>query len=231
MSPSSWRDHVTTEAGTGAVHTAPGHGEDDFRVGQVYGLPVTNPVGGDGRYLEDTELFAGLWVWNANENIIQVLHTNGTLLFNEAFEHWYPHCWRHKTPTAFRVTPQWFINMDKAGLRETRTQGNYECSLGSWLGRGTHQRHGPESPGLVYFPPAYLGSADHAVYQPVEPGAASTNHQPDAQVLRWSNRKVWIAGIGMTSDPPRPCGKYLGKESRIFSMSGSIPVFTSCRTG
>ncbi len=110
--------HVTTEAGTGAVHTAPGHGEDDFRVGQIYGLPVSNPVGGDGRYLEDTELFAGLWVWKANENIIQVLHTNGALLYNEEFEHSYPHCWRHKTPTAFRVTPQWFINMDQAGLRE-----------------------------------------------------------------------------------------------------------------
>ena len=115
-------EHVTTEAGTGAVHTAPGHGEEDFRVGQIYGLPVSNPVGGDGIYLEDTELFAGLWVWKANENIIQVLHTNGTLLFNEEFEHSYPHCWRHKTPTAFRVTPQWFINMDQAGLRDKAVQ-------------------------------------------------------------------------------------------------------------
>ncbi|HLF31515.1 MAG TPA: isoleucine--tRNA ligase [Xanthomonadales bacterium] len=112
-------EHVTTEAGTGAVHTAPGHGEEDFHVGLRYNLPISNPVGGDGRYLGDTELFAGLWVWKANENIIQVLHTNGTLLFNEEFQHSYPHCWRHKTPTAFRVTPQWFISMDQAGLRDT----------------------------------------------------------------------------------------------------------------
>jgi isoleucyl-tRNA synthetase len=111
-------EHVTTETGTGAVHTAPGHGEEDFHVGLHYGLPVSNPVGSDGRYLEDTEMFAGLGVWKANENIIQVLHANGTLLFNEAFEHSYPHCWRHKTPTAFRVTPQWFISMDQAGLRD-----------------------------------------------------------------------------------------------------------------
>jgi isoleucyl-tRNA synthetase len=88
-------------------------------VGLRYNLPVSNPVGGDGRYLEDTELFAGLWVWKANENIIQVLHTSGTLLFNEDFQHSYPHCWRHKTPTAFRVTPQWFISMDQAGLRDS----------------------------------------------------------------------------------------------------------------
>jgi len=110
-------DHVTTEAGTGAVHTAPGHGEEDFQVGQQYGLPVTSPVGSDGRYLEDVELFAGLWVWKANEEILKVMHTNGTLLFNEDFDHSYPHCWRHKTPTAYRVTPQWFISMDQAKLR------------------------------------------------------------------------------------------------------------------
>jgi isoleucyl-tRNA synthetase len=115
-------EHVTTDAGTGAVHTAPGHGEEDFHVGLRYNLPVSNPVGSDGRYLEDTELFAGQWVWKANENIIQVMHTNGTLLFNEDFEHSYPHCWRHKTPTAFRVTPQWFISMDQAGLREQSLQ-------------------------------------------------------------------------------------------------------------
>jgi len=112
-------EHVTTEAGTGAVHTAPGHGEEDFQVGQQYGLPISNPVGPDGVYLADTELFAGQWVWKANETIIEVLQTNGVLLFNEAFEHSYPHCWRHKTPTAFRVTPQWFISMDQAGLRDS----------------------------------------------------------------------------------------------------------------
>ncbi len=110
--------HVTTEAGTGAVHTAPGHGEEDFQVGRLYDLPVTSPVGSDGCYLEDVEMFAGLWVWKANEEILKVMHTNGTLLFHEDYEHSYPHCWRHKTPTAFRVTPQWFISMDQAGLRD-----------------------------------------------------------------------------------------------------------------
>jgi isoleucyl-tRNA synthetase len=111
-------DHVTTEAGTGAVHTAPGHGEEDFHVGRHYDLPVTNPVGADGRYLENVEIFAGQWVWAANDSVLEVMRDNGTLLFVEPFEHSYPHCWRHKTPTAFRVTPQWFISMEQGGLRE-----------------------------------------------------------------------------------------------------------------
>jgi len=110
-------EHVTTEAGTGAVHTAPGHGEEDFQVGRLYDLPVTNPVGADGRYLENVEMFAGQWVWAANDSVLEVMRDKGTLLFVEPFEHSYPHCWRHKTPTAFRVTPQWFISMDKGGLR------------------------------------------------------------------------------------------------------------------
>ena len=111
-------DHVTTEAGTGAVHTAPGHGEEDFQVGRLYDLPVTNPVGADGRYLDHVKLFAGQKVWSANESVLEVMRENGTLLFVESFEHSYPHCWRHKTPTAFRVTPQWFISMEQGRLRQ-----------------------------------------------------------------------------------------------------------------
>jgi len=111
-------EHVTTEAGTGAVHTAPGHGDDDFQVGKLYDLPVTNPVGANGLYLPDTKLFAGKFVWKANSDIVELLETNKVLLHQEPLLHSYPHCWRHKSPTAFRATPQWFIDMDKAGLRE-----------------------------------------------------------------------------------------------------------------
>jgi isoleucyl-tRNA synthetase len=111
-------NHVTVEAGTGAVHTAPGHGEEDFQVGQAYDLPVTNPVGADGRYLDNVELFAGEMVWAANDHVLDVMREHGTLLHSEPFEHSYPHCWRHKTPTAFRVTPQWFISMEQGALRE-----------------------------------------------------------------------------------------------------------------
>ncbi len=110
-------DHVTTDAGTGAVHTAPGHGQDDYIVGSRYGLEVYNPVGSDGVFLPDTELFAGMHVNKANAAIVQTLEDNGVLLKQAKMKHSYPHCWRHKTPIIFRATPQWFISMDQNGLR------------------------------------------------------------------------------------------------------------------
>ncbi|EKO3686465.1 isoleucine--tRNA ligase [Vibrio metschnikovii] len=116
--PAILGDHVTTESGTGVVHTAPGHGQEDFAVGQKYGLEVANPVGSNGVYLSDTELFAGQHVFKANDTVVEVLKEKGALLHHHAYEHSYPHCWRHKTPIIFRATPQWFISMDQAGLRE-----------------------------------------------------------------------------------------------------------------
>jgi len=112
-------DHVTTDAGTGAVHTAPGHGQEDYVVGMKYGLPVDNPVGNNGVFLPNTELFAGLHVFTANDKVLEVLRERGKLLHHHALLHSYPHCWRHKTPIIFRATPQWFIAMDKNKLRET----------------------------------------------------------------------------------------------------------------
>lgn len=109
-------EHVTTEAGTGAVHTAPAHGQDDFIVGQRYDLPVYNPVAGNGVYLPETEFFAGQHVSRSNEAIIDLLRERGTLLHAAAYHHSYPHCWRHKTPLIFRATPQWFIGMQENNL-------------------------------------------------------------------------------------------------------------------
>ena len=110
-------DHVTLETGTGAVHTAPAHGQEDFVIGRHYGLPVKNPVGNDGRFLPDTPLFAGLKVDDANKVIIETLEQAARLLRQMPYQHSYPHCWRHKTPVIFRATPQWFISMDQNGLR------------------------------------------------------------------------------------------------------------------
>jgi len=112
-------EHVTTEAGTGAVHTAPGHGQDDYIVGQKYGLPVENPVGGDGKFLPGTQFFEGESVHAANGHVIEVLKENGTLMREDKLRHSYPHCWRHKTPIIFRATPQWFISMEQNGLRSS----------------------------------------------------------------------------------------------------------------
>ena len=105
-------DHVTTEAGTGCVHTAPGHGLEDFSVGLKYKLHVDNPVGSDGKFVEGTELFAGEHVFKANDHVLEVLKTRGKLVHSEALTHSYPHCWRHKTPIIFRATSQWFIDVD-----------------------------------------------------------------------------------------------------------------------
>jgi isoleucyl-tRNA synthetase len=110
-------EHVTLEAGTGAVHIAPGHGHEDFAAGVAHGLPLDNPVGPDGRFLPGTALFAGEHVNDANAHIVEVLERNGMLLAHGPFPHSYPHCWRHRTPVIFRATPQWFISMEEQGLR------------------------------------------------------------------------------------------------------------------
>jgi isoleucyl-tRNA synthetase len=125
-------DHVSAEEGTGAVHTAPGHGQEDFVVGLKYGLlehysaAQINPVDGRGLYLPSTPpikgisgdiALAGLHIWKANEVISDALRGTGALLAQFTLEHSYPHCWRHKTPVAFRATPQWFISMNQANLR------------------------------------------------------------------------------------------------------------------
>ncbi|MCG7917855.1 MAG: isoleucine--tRNA ligase [Candidatus Thiodiazotropha taylori] len=123
-------EHVTLEAGTGAVHTAPGHGLDDYFVGMRYNLPVDNPVGGNGCFVEGTELFAGLHVLSANEQVIEVLQSRGALMHEERLRHSYPHCWRHKTPIIFRATPQWFVSMDQSGLRQQALQ---EIEKVSWM--------------------------------------------------------------------------------------------------
>lgn len=111
-------DHVTLDAGTGAVHTAPGHGPDDYIIGQKYGIEVANPVGGDGCYLPGTHpALDGMNVFKANPVVIELLTDAGAILHSEKLQHSYPHCWRHKTPIIFRATPQWFISMDQQGLR------------------------------------------------------------------------------------------------------------------
>ncbi|WP_246120984.1 isoleucine--tRNA ligase [Luteimonas granuli] len=120
--------HVTDDDGTGAVHTAPGHGQEDFAAAQQYGIlerytaAQMNPVDARGVYLPSTPAadgtgLAGIHIWKANDAIVDALRASGALLALAKIEHSYPHCWRHRTPVAFRATPQWFISMDKAGLR------------------------------------------------------------------------------------------------------------------
>jgi isoleucyl-tRNA synthetase len=133
-------EHVTLEAGTGLVHTAPAHGLDDYFVGLKYDLPDSNPVGDDGTFISTTPPvggtpLAGVSVWKANGIVLHALEASGHLLHHEKIKHSYPHCWRHKTPIIFRSTPQWFIGMEQVvssgkdkdalvgAVRHTRPEG------------------------------------------------------------------------------------------------------------
>jgi isoleucyl-tRNA synthetase len=105
----------TGKSGTGCVHTAPGHGHDDFVLGKRYGLEIYCPVDNAGHFTPEVEHFAGQSVFEANPKIVEFMRERGVLLFTENYEHRYPHCWRCKNPVIFRATPQWFISMDRAG--------------------------------------------------------------------------------------------------------------------
>ena len=110
-------DFVAMDTGSGLVHIAPGHGEEDYELGRSLGLNVYNPVDDDGRFVTDVEHFAGLTVWDANPKIVELLRARGALVAEVPLDHTYPHCWRCKNPTLFRATEQWFVGLDKDGLR------------------------------------------------------------------------------------------------------------------
>jgi len=123
-------DHVTLEAGTGCVHTAPGHGQEDYEVGLRYGLEVYAPVDDRGCFTEEVGFFAGQFVFAANPNVIEKLKELGKLVAEKPLTHSYPHCWRCKKPIIFRSTEQWFISMEKQGLRE---QALKEINQVEWI--------------------------------------------------------------------------------------------------
>ncbi len=112
-------DHVTTDAGTGCVHTAPDHGVDDFNVGKKYGIDTLNIVNESGLYRDDVEHFAGEHVYKVDDKVLALLEENGQLFHAAKLTHSYPHCWRTKTPLIYRATPQWFISMTKGGLLDS----------------------------------------------------------------------------------------------------------------
>jgi isoleucyl-tRNA synthetase len=111
-------EHVTTDAGTGFVHTAPDHGADDFAVGQKYGIGTLNYIDDHGYYRSSVEIFAGDHVYKVDEKVIALLTEKNALLAQNKITHSFPHCWRTKTPLIFRATPQWFVSMSKNNLRD-----------------------------------------------------------------------------------------------------------------
>jgi isoleucyl-tRNA synthetase len=123
------------KAGTGCVHTAPGHGHDDFVIGKRYGLEIYCPVDNAGRFTPEVEHFAGQRVFDANDPIVEFMRERGVLLFSEKYDHRYPHCWRCKNPVIFRATPQWFIAMDQVEneQRSLRATAIAETERVNWI--------------------------------------------------------------------------------------------------
>ncbi len=130
-------DHVTLDAGTGVVHTAPGHGYEDYVIGKQYGLDIYNPVDNRGIFMKDVERFAGEQVFKANPKIVEFMRETGVLLHNEKHEHQYPHCWRCHNPVIFRATPQWFISMTATGLNDRAIAA---CDQVQWVPEWGNER-------------------------------------------------------------------------------------------
>ena len=130
-------EHVTLEAGTGCVHTAPGHGQDDYEIGLKYGLDIYNPVDNRGRFLETIEFFGGQFVFDANASVIEKLREVGALVASGEVKHSYPHCWRCKKPIIFRATEQWFISMQNNNLR---TRALEEINEVQWIPKWGKER-------------------------------------------------------------------------------------------
>ncbi len=123
-------DYVAADTGTGSVHTAPGHGEEDYETGLEYGLDIYSPVNEKGAFIDEVEFFKGMNVFDANPKVIEKLKELGLLLHTEEIEHSYPHCWRCKKPVIFRATEQWFVSMDSHGLRQ---KGLAEVDRTRWI--------------------------------------------------------------------------------------------------
>lgn len=117
-SPLILGEHVTMDTGTGCVHTAPGHGQEDYQIGLVYGLPILSPVNARGVFTDEVKLFENQFVFKANEPICNLLKEKGYLVFKNQIQHSYPHCWRCKNPIIFRATQQWFLGVDRFDLRK-----------------------------------------------------------------------------------------------------------------
>ncbi len=126
-------EYVTLDDGTGCVHTAPGHGYDDYLTGAAYGIDIYTPVDDDGRFTPDVPRYAGLQVFEANAQITADMKRDGSLLKETQITHSYPHCWRCKNPVIFRATEQWFISMEKGGLRSKARQAiDRVCWIPEW---------------------------------------------------------------------------------------------------
>lgn len=212
-------EHVTLDAGTGAVHTAPAHGQDDFVVGQKYHLPLENPVGSNGCYVAGTPLLEGLHVLKANDKIIALLKEKGHLLHEEKIQHSYPHCWRHKTALIFRATSQWFIGMEQKKLRENALKAIQKVE---WIPSWGQSR----IEGMVRDRPDWCISRQRTWGVPLcfflHKGTGDL-HPKTPELMRAVADKVEKAGVDAWYDfDPKEVSSLLGKEADQYEKSTDI---------
>ena len=209
-SPVVMADYVTTESGTGAVHTAPGHGAEDYQTGLKYGLEIYCPVGGDGKYIDDGRIPADLVgvttletvedlekkrTSPANVAVLRKLDSAGTLFAKQKFTHSYPHCWRSKTPIIFRAVDQWFVSLDKAGSRKTALgEVSRIAAAGGWIPAWGEAR----IRGAVESRPDWCVSRQRAWGVPI-PAFYDAEKRPflDAGVIRAIAEKVEVRGTNL----------------------------------
>lgn len=206
-------EHVTLDAGTGAVHTAPAHGMDDYHVGLAYGLPMEHSVGPHGIFHDDAFLVGGLSVSKANEVIIAELTRRGRLLNMSMIEHSYPHCWRHKTPIIFRATPQWFISMEQHALREKALDAIDQVQ---WIPTWGHTR----IYGMVSRRPEWCISRQRSWCVPIPffTHKATGELHPNTQALieEVASR---VAKSGIEAWYELPCEELLGEDAPFYDKS------------
>ena len=232
-SPGVLADYVTLDTGTGVVHTAPGHGWDDYLTGLRYGLDVYCPVDEAGRFLPEVERFAGERVFDANPKIVEFMRERGILLAAGKDTHSYPVCWRCKNPIIFRATFQWFIALDE-GKPTLREQALAAIAASRWMpgvGRGAHPQHDRDPPRLVHLPPAPVGRADPGVLLQV------LRRDPPAGRPRAPRRRRLREGHAPTrgtratrrsccprASPARGAAARRSTRRRTSSTSGSTPA-------
>ncbi len=170
--PAVLADYVTLDQGTGIVHTAPGHGIDDFQTGQKYGLEAYAPIDDHGRYLEGLPEYKGKTVFEANPIVIKLLQNRGALLVEQKLSHSYPHCWRCHNPVIFRATEQWFIDLSTwsrlagGAIRPRALAEIVQSAMDTRMGRASHSLDDRRTPGLVRLASAFLGrSARNSLLQ------------------------------------------------------------------
>jgi isoleucyl-tRNA synthetase len=223
-------EHVTTEAGTGAVHTAPGHGQDDYIVGQRYGCRG-QPGGGDGCFLPGTPLWPASSCSRPTRPSPSCWRSAACCCTHEKYQHSYPHCWRHKTPIIFRATPQWFISLEQHGLRETALAAIRGCAGCPTWGQARIEGMVRNRPGLVHLAPADLGRA-HRPVRHKRP--ASRTRAPE--LIEQVAQRGWSAtastpGSTWTRRTAGRRGRISTRRSPTSSMSGSTPASPMPRAG